>query len=137
MMPRITTAAQSGMPRGSRARSLSEKRSGESDEKGPAARRRPRAAREAYSLYVPLGGGLRPPSDPSPQDSLRRQSRRSKAEHFHVGRRARDKDSLGPSLKVPVRARASPAQPIPGGGLGGGRRGPLRANAAAGLLSSL
>src|SRR5437899_1466062 len=33
-------------------RCLSEKRSGESDEKGPAARRRPRAAREAYSLYV-------------------------------------------------------------------------------------
>ena len=31
--------------------SLSEK-AGESDEKGPAARRRPRAAREAYSLYV-------------------------------------------------------------------------------------
>src|SRR5207245_2184530 len=34
------------------ARSSSEKRSGQSDEKGPAARRRPRAAREAYSLYV-------------------------------------------------------------------------------------
>jgi len=26
--------------------------SGQSDEKGPAARRRPKAAREAYSLYV-------------------------------------------------------------------------------------
>src|SRR3989449_7523708 len=34
------------------ARGLSEKRSGQSDEKGPDARRRPRAAREAYSLYV-------------------------------------------------------------------------------------
>src|SRR6266542_793587 len=58
-------------------------------QKGPDARRRPRAAREAYSLYVEraaegakfLGGGLRPPSETSPQDSLRRQSRRSKAEH--------------------------------------------------------
>src|SRR5881628_4264696 len=137
MMPRITTAAQSGMPRGSRARSLSEKRSGESDEKGPAARRRPRAAREAYSLYVPLGGGLRPPSEPPPQDSLRRQSRRSKAEHFHVGRRATNEDSHDPALNVPLRARASPAQPIPGGGFGGGRRGPLRWNAADGPLSSL
>src|SRR5204862_7818570 len=87
---------------------------GEREEKGPAARRRPRAAREAYSLYVPLGGGPRPPSETSPQDSLRRQSRRSKAEHFHVGRRAPDEDSHGPALNVPVRARASPAQPIPG-----------------------
>src|SRR5439155_15296956 len=110
---------------------------GQSDEKGPAARRRPRAAREAYSLYVPLGGGLRPPSEPSPQESWRRQSRRSKAEHFHVGRRATDEDSHGPASNVRVRARAAPAQPIPGGGFGGGGRGPLRANAAAGLLSSL
>src|SRR5206468_4877785 len=37
---------------GTLARTLSEKRSGQSDEKGPAARRRPTAAREAYSLYV-------------------------------------------------------------------------------------
>ena len=94
--------------------------------RGPAARRRPRAAREAYSLYVPLGGGLRPPSETSPQDSLRRQSRRSKVEHFHVGRQATDEDSHGPPLNVPLRARASPAQPSPGGGFGGGRRGPLR-----------
>ena len=43
----------------------------QSDEKGPAARRRPTAAREAYSLYVPLGGGLRPPSETSPQDAVR------------------------------------------------------------------
>src|SRR6266542_7138158 len=106
--------------------SLSEKRSSETDEKGPAARRRPTAAREAYSLYVRLGGGLRPPSETSPQDSLRRQSRRSKAEHLHVGRRAPDEASHGPALNGPLRARASPAQPIPGGGLGGGRRGPLR-----------
>jgi hypothetical protein len=50
------------------------------------------AAREAYFLYVEraaegakfLGGGLRPPSDTSPQDSLRRQSRRSKVEHSDV-----------------------------------------------------
>src|SRR2546426_6322772 len=82
-------------------------------------RRRPRAAREAYSLYVPLGGGLRPPSETSPQDSLRRQSRRSKAEHFHV-------DSHGPALNVPLRARALPAPPVHGGGFGEGRRGPLR-----------
>src|SRR5229473_834632 len=109
----------------------------QSGEKGPAARRRPRAAREAYSLYVPLGGGLRPPSETSPQDSLRRQSRRSKAEHFHVGRRATDEDSHGPALNGPLRARASPAQPSPGGGVGGGRRGPLRWNAADGPFSSL
>src|SRR6266571_114512 len=105
----------------------------------------------------PLGGGLRPPSEPSPQDAvraagrpragpraseasnprLRRQSRRSKAEHFHVGRRATDEDSHAPALNVPVRARALPAQPVPGGGFGGGRRGPLRQNAADGPLSSL
>src|SRR5438552_18482804 len=96
----------------------------QSDEKGPAARRRPKAAREAYSLYVPLGGGLRPPSETSPQESLRRQSRRSKAEPFHVGRRATGDDWDGPASNGPVRARASPAQPIPGGGFGGGRRGP-------------
>src|SRR6266571_1536648 len=41
-----------------------------------------------------------------------------------------------PALNVPLRARASPAQPIPGGGVGGGRRGPLRWNAADGPLSS-
>src|SRR5437867_5040259 len=40
------------MAQRTRSRSLSEQRSGQSDEKGPAARRRPRAAREAYSLYV-------------------------------------------------------------------------------------
>jgi hypothetical protein len=53
------------------------------------------AAREAYFLYVEraaeganfLGGGLRPPSDTSPQDSLRRRSRRSEVEHSHVGER--------------------------------------------------
>ena len=33
--------------------------------------------------------------------------------------------------------RASPARPLPGGGFGGGRRGPLRQNAADGPLSSL
>src|SRR5437762_12625418 len=40
------------MAQRTRSRSLSEQRSGQSDEKGPAARRRPKAAREAYSLYV-------------------------------------------------------------------------------------
>src|SRR5207248_3509261 len=40
------------MAQRTRSRSLSEQRAGQSDEKGPAARRRPRAAREAYSLYV-------------------------------------------------------------------------------------
>src|SRR5207247_3967541 len=114
------------------ATSRSEKSFVQSDEKGPSARRRPTAAREAYSLFVPLGGGLRPPSEPSPQKSLRRQSRRSKVEHFHVGRRATNEDSHGPALNGPLRARASPAQPIPGGGFGGGRRGPLRLNEADG-----
>src|SRR5437867_7852582 len=100
------------MAQRTRSRSLSEQRSGQSDEKGPAARRRPRAAREAYSLYVPLGGGLRPPSEASPEDSLRRQSRRSKAEPFHVGSRATGENSHGPALNVPLRARALPALPI-------------------------
>src|SRR5207247_10006177 len=116
-------------------------------EKGPAARRPPRAAREAYAPYVPTRRGASPPfRNLPPQDGveaagrpragprasgatnprLRRQSRRSKAEHFHVGRRATDEDSHGPALNGPVRARASPAQPIPGGGFGGGHRGPLR-----------
>src|SRR6266404_7242065 len=124
-------------PESSRGPQSDDKSGGQSGEKGPAARRRPKSAREAYSLYVPLGGGLRPPSETSPQDSLRRQSRRSKAEHFHVGRRATNEDSHGPALNGPVRARASPAQPIPGGGFGGGRRGPLRWNEADGPLSSL
>src|SRR5213593_2385162 len=122
------------MPRGrfGRGRSLPSRlgacrrNPGQSDEKGPAARRRPTAAREAYSPYVPLGGGLRPPSETSPQVSLRRQSRRSEVEHSHVGGRAQDRESHGTPLNVPVRAAALPAQSIPGGGLGGGRRGPLR-----------
>src|SRR5713101_8362198 len=105
-------------------------------EKGPAARRRPRAAREAYSLYVPLGGGLRPPSETSPEESLRRQSRRSKVEHSHVGRRAARLTSLGTALGGPLRARALPAQRN-GGGFGGGRRGPLRRNEADGPVSAL
>src|SRR5438552_1666375 len=129
----------------------------QSDEKGPAARRRPRAAREAYSLYVPLGGGLRPPSETSPQDAvraagrpragprafrgasnprLRRQSRRSKVEHLHVQARPTDRKSHSTALTVPLRARASPAQPTPGGGFGGGRRGPLRRNEADGPFSA-
>ena len=114
-------------------------------QKGPAARRRPRAAREAYSLYVRLGGGLRPPSETSTQDAVRaagrpragpraseasnprsrRHSRRSKVEHSHVGGRAPDRKSQRPALNVPLGARALPA-PRTGGGLGGGRRGPLR-----------
>src|SRR6266508_4232785 len=88
-------------------------------QKGPDARRRPRAAREAY-LYVEraaegakfLGGGLRPPSETSPQDSLRRQSRRSKVEHscligddMWLERPEPYRRRLG----VPLRARASPA----------------------------
>src|SRR6266511_3195706 len=44
-------------------------------------------------------GGFAPLPKPPPQDSLRRQSRRSKAEHFHVGTRATDEDSHGPALK--------------------------------------
>src|SRR5439155_12159739 len=97
-------------------------------------------AREPHArrtpCYVPLGGGLRPPSETSPQDSLRRQSRRSEAEHFRVGRRATDEDLHGRPLTVPLRARASPAQPTPGGGFGGGRRGPLRWNEADGPFSA-
>src|SRR6266536_3907654 len=52
--------------------------------------RGPHARRTLCTLSVRLsaptpqtfGGGLRPPSDPSPQVSLRRQSRRSEVEHF-------------------------------------------------------
>src|SRR5205823_11882788 len=84
-------------------------------EKGPAAMRRPRAAREAYSLYVPLGGGLRPPSEASPQESLRRRSRRSEVKNFHVERRAPDEDSHGPPVNGPLRARVSSARDSPGG----------------------
>jgi len=90
-----------------------------------------------YDKLVPVHTVEEPPSETSPQTSLRRQSRRSKAERFHVGRRATHEDSHGPALNVPVRARALPAQPVPGGGLGGGRRGPLRRNAADGPFSSL
>src|SRR5213594_2693026 len=91
----------------------------------------------------PLGGGLRPPSETSPQDAvraagrpragpraseasnprLRRQSRRSKVEHFQVQEWPTDQKSHSSALRVPRRARASPAQPIPGGGFGGGRQG--------------
>src|SRR6266545_1269668 len=94
------------------------------------------AAREAYFLYVPLGGGLRPPSDTSPQDSLRRQSRRSKVETLPRGRQVTGQRSHRRAIGVPVRARASPAQPSPGGGFGGGRRGPLRSNEADGPFSA-
>ena len=44
---------------------------------------------------------------------------------LHVGTRAVDRKSHRPALNVPLRARALPA-PRTGGGLGGGRRGPLR-----------
>src|SRR5206468_6663415 len=70
-------------------------------------------------------GGFAPLPNLPPQESLRRQSRRSKAEHFHVGRRATNEDSHGPAIGGPLRARVSPALRT-GGGLGGGRRGPLR-----------
>src|SRR5712692_2321612 len=50
------------------------------------------------------------------------------------GRQVTDQRSHRRAIGAPVRARASPAQPIPGGGFGGGRRGPLRQNAADGPL---
>src|SRR4029077_3699447 len=36
--------------------------------------------------FMTFGGGLRPPSEPPPKAGLRRQSRRSNAEHSCVGR---------------------------------------------------
>src|SRR6058998_1963522 len=59
--------------------------------------REPRARRTSCTLSVRpraptkiLGGGLRPPSEASPQDSLRRQSRRSGVEHsYAVAEKAR------------------------------------------------
>src|SRR5574341_1386596 len=55
------------------------------------------------------------------------------------GRRGHSAESCGepyrPPLGVPLRARASPA-PRTGGGFGGGRRGPLRENDAAGPLGA-
>src|SRR6266508_2515490 len=115
-------------------------------QKGPDARRRPRAAREAYSLYVEraaegakfLGGGLRPPSETSPQDSLRRQSRRSKVEHSCLigdGMWLRAGRALPPTLGCSAPS-AGFARAPKGGGFGGGRQGPLRENAADGPFSA-
>src|SRR5881628_194693 len=54
--------------------------------RGPHARRTPctLSVRPRAPTPPTLGGGLRPPSDTSPQDSLRRQSRRSEVEHCHA-----------------------------------------------------
>src|SRR6266540_2767775 len=133
-------------PSPSGASSSRVRKNSQAAQKGPDARRRPRAAREAYSLYVEraaegakfLGGGLRPPSETSPQDSLRRQSRRSKVEHSClVGddmwlRAAR---ALPPTLGCSAPS-AGFARAPKGGGFGGGRRGPLRENAADGPFSA-
>src|SRR5205823_2415663 len=48
-------------PRGATSHARFSAASQPAAQKGPAARRRPRAAREAYSLYVPLGRGASPP----------------------------------------------------------------------------
>ncbi len=47
--------------------------------------------------YRTLGGGLCPPSETSPQDSLRRQSRRSEVEHSHVADEKSSPDPVGSS----------------------------------------
>src|SRR5207249_12215370 len=54
--------------------------------RGPHARRTPCTLSVRPRAPTPrtFGGGLRPPSDTSPRESLRRQSRRSEVEHFHV-----------------------------------------------------
>ena len=104
-------------------------------QKGPAARRRPRAAREAYSLYVeraaeganaaaPRRGAL-PPFRTSPQDSLRRQSRRSDMEPSRVtGERLSRRTDRSPCSPMggPLRARALPAHRGGSRNLRGARR---------------
>src|SRR5204863_6444811 len=67
-----------------------------------------------------------PPFRNLPQESLRRQSRRSNANHSRVALRATHPTGYTTAWGDALRARASPAQPNPGGGFGGGRRGPLR-----------
>jgi hypothetical protein len=96
-------------------------------QKGPDARRRPRAAREAYSLYVEraaeganlLGGGFAPfrhlppglvaPAKPALGSGILPRGRPTS-------------EALRPLFGVPLRARASPA-PRTGGRI---RRGPSR-----------
>src|SRR6266481_5180974 len=98
---------------------------GQREEKGPAARRRPRAGREAYFLYVPLGGELRPPSETSPPGIVAPAKPALESGRCDVGASMR---LISTAFNGALRARALPAQPIPGGGFGGDRRGPLRHN---------
>src|SRR5436309_2065421 len=91
-----------------------------------------RAARADPVRLVDSEGGFAPlptvvarltarSSLPPPKARLRRRSRRSKR-----GEPDTLKGSYRRSGRSAIRARAPPAQPCPGGGLGGGRRGPLR-----------
>jgi hypothetical protein len=117
-------------------------------QKGPDARRRPRAAREAYFLYVEraaeganlLGGGFAP-SDTSPQDSLRRQSRRSKSETLLPGRPKRPGSERKRRLITHRRMFRSERGLRPrhsGGGFGGGpSRPPPRERRRWAFFSSL
>src|SRR6266542_3997631 len=105
--------------------------------------RRPHARRTSCTLSRAaeganfLGGGLRPPSETSPQDSLRRQSRRSKVEHSPVEGEQRIGNRSAEQSVVRFERGLRPRNRFPGGGIGGGRRGPLRWNAADGPSSSL
>ena len=111
------------------------------DEKGPAASRRPTAAREAYSLYVSLGGGLRPASEASPQESLRRQSRRWNVEHSDVAakhhRSGTHPESWRNTLAVPLRARAPPAHRFLGVASEGAAEAPADERSRWGLIIAL
>src|SRR5438876_2233040 len=118
------------MAQRTRSRSLSEQRSGQSDEKGPAARRRPRAAREAYSLYVERAAeganaadirrGASPPFRPLPPGFVAPAKPALGSGTLSRGRQVIGRRWHRRAIGVPVRARAVAAQPIPGGGLGGG-----------------
>src|SRR6266540_3245602 len=101
---------------------------GESDEKGPAARRRPRAAREAYSLYVERAAeganaadirrGASPPFRSLPPRFVAPAKPALGSGTLPRRGPVTDQKSLRQAFGVPLRARASPAQPIPGGGFG-------------------
>src|SRR5437867_2570666 len=102
-------------------------------QKGPAARRRPRAAREAYSLYVERAAeganaadirrGASPPFRYLPPGFVAPAKPALGSGTLPRGRQVTGRRSHRRAMGVPVRARASPAQPIPGGSL---RRGPPR-----------
>src|SRR5438128_11933558 len=84
-MPCTTTRVDRStrMLMGRRSVSPGSRPPGESDEKGPAARRRPKAAREAYSLYVERAAEGANEAD-GPLSSLSRELDRLDSARAHV-----------------------------------------------------